>query len=72
MTKDALGMKGIRSRNHNGRLRDKRDDTHMGTVEKKYDRDFNVRSDMQLGTFLKKNQITSLNDLIESDLGQND
>lgn len=70
MTKDAPGMKGIRSRNQDGRLRDKRDDTRMGTIEKKYDRDFDVRSDMQLGTFLKKNQIASLNDLIESDLGK--
>ncbi len=33
-------------------------------------RDFNVRSDKQLGTFLKENGIASLNDLIESDLGK--
>jgi hypothetical protein len=72
MAKDAQGMKGIRSRNEDGRLRDKRDDTHMSSVEKKYDRDFGVRSDMQLGTFLRKKQIASLNDLIESDLGKKD
>jgi hypothetical protein len=29
-----------------------------------------VRSDMQLGTFLKQNNIASLNDLIHSDLGK--
>lgn len=57
-------MKGDRSRNDDGQLRDKRDDTHMGTIERQYDRDFGVRSDMHLGTFLKENNIKSLNDLI--------
>lgn len=70
MAKDAPGMRGIRSRNQDGKLRDKRDDTHMGTIENQYDRDFSVRSDMQLGTFLKKSNVASLNDLIESDLGK--
>lgn len=67
---DAPGMKGDRSRNQNGQLRDKRDDTHMGTIEKQYKRDFGVRSDKQLGNFLKENNIASLNDLIQSDLGK--
>lgn len=44
--------------------------THMGTIEKKYDRDFGVRSDKELGNFLKENKIDSLNDLIKSDLGK--
>jgi len=61
---DAAGMKGYRTRNKNGLLRDKRDDTHMGTVEKQYGREFNVRSDMHLGTYLKKQEVKSLNDLI--------
>lgn len=61
---DAPGMKGCRSRNEGGQLRDKRDDTHMGTIEKQYGRDFNVRSDMHLGTFLKEHEVESLNDLI--------
>lgn len=64
MAKDAAGMKGYRSRNLSGRLRDKRDDTHMGTIEKQYGVDLGVRSDMELGTFLKKNGIKSLNDLV--------
>jgi hypothetical protein len=64
MAKDAEGMKGYRSRNQDGQLRDKRDDTHMGTIEKQYGRDFGVRSDMHLGTFLEKNNIKSLNDLV--------
>ena len=61
---DAPGMKGCRSRNQNGLLRDKRDDTHVGIIEKKYGIDLGVRSDMQLGTYLERHNIESLNDLI--------
>lgn len=61
---DAPGMKGYRTRNANGLLRDKRDDTHMASIEKQYDRDFNVRGDMHLGNYLKEKGIDSLNDLI--------
>lgn len=61
---DAPGMKGDRSRNETGELRQKRSDTHIGTIEKKYNIDLNVRSDMHLGTYLEKNNIASLNDLI--------
>jgi hypothetical protein len=64
MAKDAPGMKGYRSRNQSGQLRDKRDDTHMGTIEKQYGRDFKVRSDMHLGSYLKQTKTKSLNDLI--------
>jgi len=70
MAKDAPGMRGQRSRNQDGQLRDKRNDTHMGTIEKQYGRDFDVRSDMELGTFLQEKGIASLNDLINSDLGK--
>ncbi len=66
MATDAAGMKGYRSRNQDGELRDKRDDTHMGTIEEKYDIDLNVRSDMHLGTYLKEHKIKSLNDLINN------
>ncbi|MBU3924489.1 hypothetical protein KJ854_00960 [Patescibacteria group bacterium] len=62
--KDAPGMRGCRSRNKDGKLRDKRDDTLMGTIEEQYDRNFNVRSDMLLGNYLEKYKIKSLNDLI--------
>jgi hypothetical protein len=61
---DAKGMRGNRSRNNDGRLRDKRDDTLIGTIEKKYKIDLGVRSDMQLGNYLKREGIKSLNDLI--------
>lgn len=70
MGTDAPGMRGTRSRNQNGLLRDKRDDTHVGTIEEQYDRDFGVRSDMQLGTLLEQTGMKSLNDLIHSDVGQ--
>lgn len=64
MATDAPGMKGYRTRNNDGQLRDKRDDTHMGTIEKKYRLDLDVRSDMHLGTYLRANKVKSLNDLI--------
>ncbi len=61
---DAAGMRGCRSRNENGQLRDKRDDTHIGTIEKQYGIDLGVRDDMHLGTYLEEHNIKSLNDLI--------
>ena len=70
MTKDAPGMRGVRARNKSGPLRDKRDDTHVSTVEEKYNRDFGVRGDMQLGTLLDKLDVASLNDLIKSKHGR--
>lgn len=64
MAQDAPGMKGYRSRNQDGELRNKRDDTHVGTIEKQYGVNLGARSDMHLGEFLKQHQIKSLNDLI--------
>lgn len=69
-TNDAPGMRGTRSRTEDGTLREKRGDTHMGTIEKKHGRDFGVRSDMHLDTYLKENNLNSLNDLMESDNGK--
>jgi hypothetical protein len=70
MAKDAPGMRGERSRNQDGLLRDTRDDKHMGTLERQYGRDFGVRSDMHVGTYLKENGIKSVNDLISSKRGK--
>jgi hypothetical protein len=70
MAKDAPGMRGERSRNPNGPLRATRGDKHMGTLEKQYARDFGVRSDMHVSTFLQQNGIESVNDLIKSKLGR--
>ena len=70
MAKKTARRPAPRSRNKSGQLRDKRDDTFIGTIEKKYNRDFGVRSDMHLGTFLKKKKIKSLNDLVNSNVGK--
>lgn len=70
MAKDAPGMRGIRSRNENGQLREKRGDTHVKTIEKQYDRNFGVRGDMHLDTLLQREGVQSLNDLIESGKGR--
>ena len=64
MVKDAPGMRGYRSRNEDGELRQKRGDTHVETIEKRYGRDFYVRSDTHLSTLLKQKGTASLNDLI--------
>lgn len=61
---DAPGMRGLRSRDESGQLREKRGDTHVGTIEDKYDKDFHVRSDMHLDTLLEERGVESLNDLI--------
>jgi hypothetical protein len=68
MAKDAPGMRGYRSRDENGQLRDKGDDTHMRTIEQQYGREFGVRSDMQLGNFLEQQGFQSL--LLNSNLGK--
>lgn len=70
MAKDASGMRGYRSRNTKGPLRDTRDDKHVGTLEKQYKRDFGVRSDMEVGNLLKKLGVNSVNDLINGSIGR--
>ena len=40
MAGDAVGMKGYRSRNDGGELRQKRADTFVSTIEKNYGVDF--------------------------------
>jgi len=64
MADDAPGMKGKRSRNADGHLRQKRGDTHVGTIEKQYGVDFGVRSDMRLDTLLKREGVESLDELL--------
>ncbi|MBE0499993.1 MAG: hypothetical protein IBX47_01025 [Desulfuromonadales bacterium] len=60
----------MRSRNETGPLRQKRGDTHIGTIEKIYGVDLNVRSDMHLNTLLQREGVQSLHELIESGKGQ--
>lgn len=62
---DAPGMKGPRSRNEDGELRQKRGDTQVGTIEKQYGVDFGVRSDMKLETLRQRLDATSINGLID-------
>ena len=67
MAKDAAGMKGERSRNPNGPLREKRGDTYVKTIETQYGKDFGVRGDMHLDTLLEKKGYGSLNDLLHGE-----
>ena len=65
---DAPGMRGCRSRNEDGRLRDKRDDTLIRTIEKQYKIDLGVRADMKLGTYQEKTGAQSLNDIVHNEV----
>lgn len=67
MLKDAHGMRGDRARTRDGTLRQKRGDTHVGTIEKRYNRDFGVRSDTRLDTLLDRRGANSLNELLHRD-----
>lgn len=46
-------------------IRTKRSDTKIGTVEKQYGKDFGVRSDKQLGNYLKEKGYNSLTELLK-------
>lgn len=63
--KDAPGMRGNRSRTKQGPLRQKRGDTRVDTIEKKYDIELNMRGDAHLDTALKRHGVKSLHDLVE-------
>jgi hypothetical protein len=58
------GLDG-RMRDEDGEIHRKRGDTHMGTIEKEYNKDFGVRDDMRLDTFLKKNDYDSLKEALK-------
>lgn len=47
-------------------FRQKRQDTKMGTIERKYGRDFGVRSDKKLGNYLEEQGYSSLSKLLSS------
>ena len=46
-------------------FRKKRKDTKMGTIEKKYGKDFRVRSDKKLGNYLKEKGYNSLSEILK-------
>jgi hypothetical protein len=54
-----------RMRDQDGEIREKRGDTHMGSIEREYGRDFGVRSDMRLDTFLERNNLDSLSEALK-------
>jgi len=62
--RDAPGMRGNRSRDEDGKLRRKRGDTEVGTIEQQYGRDFGARSDMHLKTLLEREGAGSLHELL--------
>lgn len=67
MAQDAPGMRGYRSRTKLGPLREKRGDTKVQTIEKKYGVDLKVRGDTQLDTLLNRKGYDSLNDLLHKE-----
>lgn len=46
------------------KIRAKRSDTKIGTIEKKYGKDFGARSDKKLGSYLKEKGYSSLSELL--------
>jgi hypothetical protein len=48
------------------KIRKKRIDTKIGTIEKKYGVDFGVRSDMKLGSYLKKEGLPSMSKALKT------
>ncbi|MFZ2969552.1 MAG: hypothetical protein WA063_00225 [Minisyncoccia bacterium] len=54
----------METRNKSGRFTVKRKDTKVETIEKKYNVDLGVRSDMKLGNYLKKKGYKSLSEML--------
>jgi hypothetical protein len=57
-------MNMARDRNNDGQFRQKRGDTHVGTIERMYNVDFGVRSDMHVDTLRQQFGVTSIEDLV--------
>lgn len=62
---NAPKMPGHAARNQTGKLRAIREDTLIGTLEKRYDVDFGVRSDMTWGALKEKTGVTSVKKALE-------
>jgi hypothetical protein len=60
----ATGMHTNRTRDEDGELRQKRGDTKVGNIEREYDVDFGVRSDMRLDTLRQQTGLTSIRELL--------
>ena len=63
---DDPGMTGPRSRDLTGKLRQKRGDTLVGTLEEQYGVDFHCRSDMRLETLRKEVGLAGIKELVEA------
>jgi hypothetical protein len=63
--KPASGMRGNRTRDESGQLREKRGDTLVGTIENEYGVDLGVRTDMRLDTYRERTGLTSIKDIVE-------
>ena len=59
-----------RTRDANGELRQKRGDELVGNIEREYDVDFDVRSDMRLDTLREQAGLSSIKDLLRYARGQ--
>jgi hypothetical protein len=57
-------MTADRSRTSKGTYRQVRQDTKIGTIEKKYGVDLGVRSDKKLGTYLKEKGYPSMSSML--------
>lgn len=57
-------------RNNTGQYRRKRSDTKMETIERKYGKDFSIRGDMKLKTFLEQKGYNSLSKILKDDSKQ--
>lgn len=55
-----------RTRDDDGRLRQKRGDTYVGSIEQEYGVDFGVRDDMHLQTLRERTGLTSVEDLVRN------
>jgi hypothetical protein len=63
---DDPGMAGVRSRDLTGRLRQKRGDVFVGTIEEHYGVVFHCRSDMRLETLRKQVGLTGIKALVDA------
>ena len=54
------------SQTKTGQFKRKRSDTQIGTIEEMYGKDFGVRSDKQLGSYLKEKGYNSLSQLLKN------
>jgi hypothetical protein len=64
-SKPGSGMRGNRTRDEGGQLREKRGDTLIGTIEDQYGVDLGVRRDMRLDTYRERTGVTSIKDIVE-------